>query len=93
MAVTAPYKTLIGKSTEPVTMEVEKGQIRRFSASIGEDANIHYDEDAAKAAGFPSLVGPPTFPAALHATRELYDELGLDDSNIMHAEEEYEYFR
>lgn len=93
MAVTAPYKTLIGKSTDPVSMEVEKGQIRRFAASIGEDANIHYDEDAAKAAGFSSLVGPPTFPAALHSTRDLYDQLGLDDSNIMHAEEEYEYFR
>jgi acyl dehydratase len=93
VAVTAPYKTLIGKSTEPVTIEVEKGQIRRFAAAIGEDANIHYDEAAAKAAGFPSLVGTPTFPAALHVTRDLYDELGLDDSNIMHAEEEYEYFR
>lgn len=93
MAVTAPYKTLIGKATEPVVMEVEKGQIRRFAAAIGEDGATHYDEALAKEAGFASLIGPPTFAAALHATTNLYDELGLDDSNIQHAEEEYEYFR
>jgi len=72
---------------------VEKGQIRRFAAAIGEDGSIHYDESAAQAAGFASLVGTPTFASALHVTRDLYDQLGLDDSNIMHAEEEYEYFR
>ncbi|MBC7794901.1 MAG: MaoC family dehydratase N-terminal domain-containing protein [Clostridia bacterium] len=93
MAVTAPYKQLIGRSTDPVMMEVEKGQIRRFAAAIGEDGAIHYDEALAKEAGFTSLVGPPTFASALHTTAGLYDELGLDDSNIMHAEEEYEYFR
>jgi hydroxyacyl-ACP dehydratase HTD2-like protein with hotdog domain len=93
VAVTAPYKTLIGKATEPVEMEVEKGQVRRFAAAIGEDGLIHYDEEAAKAAGYPSLIGPPTFASALHVTTELYDQLGLDDSNIMHAEEEYEYFQ
>lgn len=93
MGVTGPYKNLIGKATEPVVMEVEKGQIRRFAAAIGEDGIIHYEESEAKEAGFASLVGPPTFASALHATAGLYDELGLDDSNIQHAEEEYEYFR
>jgi acyl dehydratase len=93
VAITAPYKTLIGKATEPVVMEVEKGQVRRFAAAVGEDGLIHYDEAAAREAGYSSLIGPPTFASALHATTELYDELGLDDSNIMHAEEEYEYFR
>lgn len=93
MAVTAPYKTLIGKATDPVVMEVEKGQVRRFAAAIGEDGLIHYDVDVAREAGYGSLVGPLTFASVLHATTKLYDELGLDDSNIMHAEEEYEYFR
>lgn len=93
MAISPQYKSLVGKTSKPTVFEVEKGQIRRFAAAIGEENLIHYDEAAAKAAGFPSLVGPPTFASALHNTAALYQEIGVDESSTMHAEEEYEYFR
>ena len=93
MAIPAKLKQKIGKSTKPRSIEIEKGQIRRFAQAIGEDNAIHTDEAAAKAAGFPSLVAPPTFPAALSQLEGLLDDLELDPLATMHAEEEYEYFR
>lgn len=93
MAVPAKLKQKIGKSTRAQSVEIEKGQIRRFAQAIGEDNSIHTDEAAAKAAGFPSLVAPPTFPAALSQLDGLLEELELDPLATMHAEEEYEYFR
>lgn len=93
MAIPARYKNLIGKATKPKTFEVEKGQIRRFALAVGETRDIHVDEDAAKAAGYASLIGTPTFVAALSNVEPLYETLDIDQSNTMHAEEEYEYFR
>lgn len=93
MASASRLKRLIGKATRPKVFEIEKGQIRRFAVAIGEDDPVHLDEKAAKAAGFPSLVAPPTFAAALDNTAPLLEELGLDERSTMHREEEYEYFR
>ena len=93
MAISPKLKQKIGKSTKPQSVEIEKGQIRRFAQAIGEDNAIHTDEAAAKAAGFPSLVAPPTFPAALFRLDGLLDDLELDPLVTMHAEEAYEYFR
>ncbi len=93
MALPSKLRQLIGKSAKPCAVEVEKGQIRRFAAAIGEENPIHFDEKAAKAAGFLSLVATPTFVAALSNSDVLLRELGVDPQATMHAEEEYEYFR
>ena len=93
MALPSKFKQLIGKATRPRVCEVEKGQIRRFAMAIGEENPVHFDEKAARAAGFTSIVAPPTFPAALCMTDPLLTEVGLDPQSTMHAEEEYEYFR
>jgi acyl dehydratase len=86
-------KQMIGKASKPVTYEIEKGQLRRFARAIEDEDPFHVDDKAAKANGFPALVAPPTFPAALHSVDELLETLGLDPRGTMHAEEEYEYFR
>lgn len=93
MAIASRLKQMVGKATKPKIYEVEKGQIRRFAQAIGEENPIHSDEKAAMAAGFRSLVAPPTFGAAFDTTAELCELLGLDTHATMHAEEEYEYFR
>lgn len=93
MAIPSRLKQMIGKASRPVVHEIEKGQIRRFAAAIGEDNPIHHDEGAAKGAGFSSLVAPPTFLAALCNVERLLEELEIDPLATMHAEEEYEYFR
>ena len=93
MAISSKLKAMVGKATKPHKVEVEKSQIRRFATAIGETNSIHLDEKAAKAAGYPSLVAPPTFPSALDAVDDLLEEVGIDLRATMHAEEEYEHFR
>ena len=58
-------KSLIGRESEPVVHDVEKGAIRRFAEALGDPNPIYVDEEAARAAGYPALVAPPTFAAAL----------------------------
>lgn len=86
-------KQMIGKATAPVKYEIEKGQIRRFAAAIGETNAIHFDEEAAKEAGYRGVVATPTFAAALHHFDEFYEMLSINPLAMMHAEEEYEYFQ
>lgn len=93
MTLSLKLKQLIGKSTAARPVEIEKGQIRRFAAAIGEDNPIHHDEAAARDAGFRSLVGPPTFAAALIPPEVFLADLGWDPQSVMHRAEEYEYFR
>ena len=93
MAVSAKLKQLIGKSSKPMYFEVEKSQIRRFAMAIGEENSVHFDEKAAKGAGFSSLVGPPTFASVFHDIDPFLDDLGFEGKTFMHAEEEYEYYQ
>ena len=93
MPVPSKIKQMVGKSTKPVIYEVEKGQVRRFARAIGEDAEIHLDEKAAKAAGYAGLVAPPTFASLFDHSKQLLLDMDLSTSSTMHAEEEYEYFR
>ena len=93
MALAMRLKQLIGTASTPRTFEVEKGQIRRFAAAIGEADPIHFDEQAAQAAGFATLVAPPTFATALITPEVFLADFGWDAQNVMHRAEEYEYFR
>ena len=93
MAVSSILTKMIGQSCEPKVIEVEKGQIRRFAQAIGETNPIHYDEDAAKSAGFAGIVATCTFASAIHCFDEFYEEVGINPHAVMHQEEEYEYFK
>ena len=46
-------RSLIGRESEPVVHEVEKGAIRRFAEALGDPNPIYTDEAAARAAGYP----------------------------------------
>ncbi len=59
--VTEEMKALVGKENPPTTLEVEKTNCRMFARSVGHTDPIFYDEDAAKAQGYRSIVAPPGF--------------------------------
>lgn len=86
-------RSLIGRESEPVVHEVEKGAIRRFAEALGDPNPIHVDEGAARAAGYPSLVAPPTFPVALTANERFRHSLDLGTRSILHGEQQFEYAR
>lgn len=86
-------RSLIGRESEPVLHEVEKGAIRRFAEALGDPNPIYADEAAARAAGFPALVAPPTFPVALTANERFRHSLDLGTRSALHGEQQFEYAR
>src|SRR5512134_4062936 len=86
-------RSLIGRESEPVVHEVEKNAIRRFAESLGDPSPIYVDAGAARAAGYPSLVAPPTFAIALASNERFRHSLDLGTRNVLHGEQAFEYAR
>jgi acyl dehydratase len=86
-------RSLIGRESEPVLHEVEKGAIRRFAEALGDPNPIYVDETAARAAGHPGLVAPPTFPVVLTSNERFRHSLDLGTRSILHGEQQFEYVR
>jgi len=86
-------KSLIGRESEPVVHDVEKGAIRRFAEALGDPNPIYVEEDAARAAGHPALVAPPTFPAVLTGNERFRHSLDLGTRSLLHGEQQFEYGR
>jgi MaoC dehydratase-like protein len=59
--ITDEMRATIGKRSEPTIYEVDKLQIRMFARSVGHVDPIFYNEEAAKKAGYRSLVAPPGY--------------------------------
>ncbi len=59
--ITDEMKASIGREGPPSRSEVDKTGIRMYARSVGHIDPIFYDEDAAKAAGYKSLVCPPGY--------------------------------
>jgi acyl dehydratase len=76
-----------------VTVEVEKGAIRRFAEAIGDDNPLHRDEGAARAAGYAGLLAPPTFPLSLCGAELREGLLPSAGKHLLHAEQSFEYAR
>jgi len=86
-------KTLIGRESEPTVVEVEKGAIRRFAEALGDANPLALDEAAAQAAGYPSLLAPPTFAVTLGWTDRFRHSLDLGTRAVLHGEQSFEYAR
>ncbi len=86
-------RSLIGRESDPVVHDVEKGAIRRFAEALGDPNPVYVEEDAARAAGYPSLVAPPTFPAVLAVNDRFRHSLDLGTRSFLHSEQQVEYGR
>ena len=90
-------KKYIGLVSPVRVIDVERGQIRLFAKAIGETDPIHFDDDAARAAGHPAIIAPPTFAVCL-ATLVPEDvtsmeAIGVDRRRALHGEQAFQYFR
>ncbi len=91
----------IGEVSEPRVIEVEKGQLRFFAKATNETNPIYFDEEAAKAAGHPTLPAPPTFvfslalgaPAKRGNVLDAENGMGVDMRRVLHGEQRFEYHR
>jgi acyl dehydratase len=86
-------RSLIGRESEPVLQEVEKGAIRRLADALGDPNPLYQDEAAARASGFPNLIAPPTFPAVLAMNEKFRHSLDLGTRSILQSEQVIEYGR
>jgi acyl dehydratase len=88
---------LKGKVYGEVTYAVERDRVLQFADAIGEDNPIYRDVDAARAAGYPEQLAPPTFVTVMQimtSGQAVVDpDLGLDYSLVVHGEQEYEWRR
>jgi len=85
----------IGYRFPTIRWEVEKGRLRFFAKAIGEARREYVDEDAARAAGYPSLLAPPTIlfsgPLDHDEIQNVLCMLGINMSNILHGEQRFTY--
>ena len=59
--MTDEMRAAIGRESEPVTHEVDNTGCRQFARAVGYTDPIFYDEAAAKARGYRSIVAPAGF--------------------------------
>jgi len=77
--------------------EVSRVKIAEFANAIGEPSPLCRDREAARAAGYPDVIAPPTFAIvitmAASAKVALDPGLGLDYSMVVHGGETFEHSR
>ncbi len=85
----------IGKSFDPLVVDVEKGQLKFFAKATAETNPIYTDEDAAKAAGYDALPAPPTFGFSLNIAKpnpfDNFLAMGIDLNRVLHASQKFDY--
>lgn len=81
--------------TEPYVVGREK--VREFARAVLADNLINHDVDAARAAGYPDVVAPPTFAVVLQQLT--LDQLlaepdaSIDFSRVVHGEQRFSFVR
>ncbi|WP_131735740.1 MaoC family dehydratase N-terminal domain-containing protein [Actinomadura roseirufa] len=88
-------RDFVGRSFPPgEPYEVTRLKIREFADAIGDPNPIYRDREAAKAAGHPDVIAPPTFPIAVSFIDGLSDPgLGLNFAMVVHGGQRFEYTR
>jgi acyl dehydratase len=90
-------RSVVGKSYASFSVEVEKGRLKAFARAIGETNPIHFDEAAARAAGYRGLVAPPTFAWAIIMDADqgfaVHADFGIPKARTVHGEQGFVYHR
>ena len=77
--------------------EVSRVKIADFADAIGEPSKLCRDAEAARRAGYPDVIAPPTFAVVLsRASARLANDdpgLGLDYSMVVHGEQSFAHSR
>src|SRR6185295_10089993 len=82
----------IGRTWDPWEVDVEKGRLKLLAKAIGETRPIYTDERAAQAAGYRSILGPPTLPYCLLTDspigQQYLSDIGIPTERMLLAEVE-----
>ena len=95
MAINPDYAGRTYPATAPY--EVSRVKIAEFADAIGDPGSVFRDAAAARAAGHPDVIAPPTFAIVVSmvgAGSAMADPgLGLDYSMVVHGEQQFTYTR
>jgi len=87
----------IGKEYKAASWEVERGKIRELVRAIGDFDPVYVDRQAALREGYTDSPAPPTYLTVpmMWSTSlpEVLTDLAINLANILHGEEEYEYYQ
>jgi acyl dehydratase len=89
---------LVGRSYPPSAVyEVGRAKIAEFATALGSTDPVHLDAAAARAAGHPDVIAPPTFAIALtlSAAGVVVEDpdVDLDYSRVVHGEQRFVHHR
>jgi acyl dehydratase len=83
----------VGKEWPPTTYEVGKEKIREYANVIGIQSPVHFDREAARAAGFRDVVAPPMFCVVYSAPAlapAMFDpEVAMNFAAMVHGGQEF----
>lgn len=96
MRVGPTFASRLAPPSDP--FEVGREAIRAFAVAVGDDDPVHHDPAAARAAGHPDLVAPPTYIVSLTMRSEAQaasDAFGgdVDMADILHRDQTFTYAR
>ncbi|YAL83870.1 FAS1-like dehydratase domain-containing protein [Dermacoccaceae bacterium W4C1] len=95
MAVNSAVEGRTYPSTTPYL--VSRAKIAEFAAAVGAAAPVHTDPGAARAAGHPDVVAPPTYLVSVAQQAEalvLADpDAGIDFTRLVHGEQSFVHHR
>jgi acyl dehydratase len=85
----------IGKVWPGATYQVGREKIKEYANALGIENPVHFDVEAARAAGFRDVVAPPMF-AVVYSGRAMapvmFDpEVGMNFATMVHGGQEFEW--
>jgi acyl dehydratase len=91
-------QSFIGRTYPPTsTYSVGREKIREFADAIGDGNAVYRDPEAARAAGYPDVIAPPTFLTVINlaAINKIAEdpELGMDYSRMVHGDQSFHHVR
>ncbi|RJQ79127.1 MaoC family dehydratase [Amycolatopsis panacis] len=91
-------QTFTGRNYPPDDQyHVSREKIREFADAIGDPSPLFRDPEAARAAGHPDVIAPPTFVTLLNLPKinSIVEDpaLGLDYSRMVHGDQGFHYER
>jgi acyl dehydratase len=95
MAINRDYVGRAFAASEPY--EVSRIKIAEFAAAIGDPNPVYRERAAARAAGYPDVIAPPTFAIvvsmAAAGTAMAVPGLGLNYAMVVHGGQQFHYTR
>src|SRR5262245_23326029 len=83
---------LIGKEFSFGDFDIRAEEIRAFATAVGDLNPLYLDPEAAKQAGYPNVIAPPTFCMNMRGGRML-PEVPLEPGfTSLHAGQEFEFY-